>query len=96
MSRLIQKLILYRNYREDGLYENLLPLVLFNEKIRQRGAQAVLPTLLTHPKLSSKHRVHANFGHRFVGKEDGLLTYKPSYQELGQFCIKRLTIWTSD
>jgi hypothetical protein len=50
--------------------------------IRQRGTQAVLPTLLTHSKPSAKQMIRAFFGDRFVGKEDDFRTNKLSSQQL--------------
>jgi hypothetical protein len=40
--------------------EIFLTIRLSDEKIRQRGTQAVLPTLLTHPKPSANHKIYGS------------------------------------
>ncbi len=73
----MQKTILSPNSLEAGLYKISFHIGLLDTKICRKVAQAVLPNWLPNIKYMGR----AFFGDRFVGKKDGLRTYKSSSQE---------------
>jgi len=84
LSRLSRKPIPY-NFREAVCKQIFLPVGLFDEKIRRMGALAVLPILLINSKPSPILKIYSShiFRDWFVGKEDGLRTYKSPCHDVG-------------
>jgi hypothetical protein len=75
--------------------EIFLIISLSDEKIRQRGKQAVLPTLLPHPKPSAKQMIRAFFGNRKRRRFSHKQAVLPTIRGLEAFVLSVLVLLTS-